>query len=273
MSFQRKGRHSLDYQPVEYPGTALRFRGPASDISAPHVLCLGGTETFGRFIAEPYPALLAARLGVPVTNMGVAGSGLDVVVEDGAIQAAAATATAIVLQISGAQSLSNRLYTVHPRRNDRFVKASEILQTIYRDVDFTEFHFVRHMLDHLKAVSLERFDVVRTELQTVWQIRMRRFLDSAAVPVHLLWLARCGPVAEEPEYGLGDEPLFVTPDMLETAAGAAASLTIVTGEGDPPDMAVRDMIFAEGEAPAAHALPGPLSHQAACDGLMAHLAV
>jgi hypothetical protein len=71
------------------------------------------------------------------------------VLNDPAI-AEARAATAIVLQIQGAQTLSNRLYTVHPRRNDRFVRASGILRTIYRDVDFTEFHFTRHMLDHLR---------------------------------------------------------------------------------------------------------------------------
>jgi hypothetical protein len=62
----------------------------------------------------------------------------------------------------GAQNLSNRLYTVHPRRNDRFLRASGILRTIYRDVDFTEFHFTRHMLDHLRCLSEDRFDIVRT---------------------------------------------------------------------------------------------------------------
>lgn len=272
MSFQRQDAPTLDYQPVSYPGSALRFRGPATDVSAPHVLCLGGTETFGRFIAEPYPALLATALGRPVTNMGVAGAGLDVAREDGAVRAATATASAIVLQVTGAQGLSNRLYTVHPRRNDRFVKASDILRTIYRDVDFTEFHFTRHMLDRLKALSAERFQIVRDELQAAWQKRMSRFLEEAPVPVHLLWFARRGPDMPEPAHGLGDEPLFVTREMLDRVAGNAASLTIAGAETESADLATRGMFYAAGEAAAAQAVPGARAHETACEMLCAHLA-
>jgi hypothetical protein len=254
-----------------YPGSGLRFRGPATDVAAPHILCLGGTETFGRFIAEPYPALLAAKLDRPVTNMAVAGAGLDVSTGDGAIQAAIKTATAIVLQVTGAQGLGNRLYTVHPRRNDRFVKASDTLRTIYRDVDFTEFHFTRHMLDHLKALSPERFEILRDELQSAWQKRMLRFLENAPAPVHLLWLAQRDPDMPEPEHGLGEEPLFVTRAMLEQVAGKAASLSIVTPETDAADLATCGMFFAAGEAAAARAVPGPRAHEAACEALKAHV--
>jgi hypothetical protein len=271
MSFQRQGAPTLDYQPVRYPGSVLRFRGPACDVTAPHVLCLGGTETFGRFIAEPYPVLLAASLGRPVTNMGVSGAGLDVAQGDGAIQAAASTAAAIVLQVTGAQGLSNRLYTVHPRRNDRFVKASDILRTIYRDVDFTEFHFTRHMLDHLKAVSTDRFEVVRDELQAAWQMRMLRFLEAVTVPVHLLWLGRRDPHTPEPEHGLGEEPLFVTREMLTRVAAKAASLTVVEAEPEHAEPAKQGMVYAAGEAAAARSVPGPLAHRAACERLRPHL--
>jgi hypothetical protein len=271
MSIQRQGAATLDYRPVSYPGSVLRFRGPAIDVTAPHVLCLGGTETFGRFIAEPYPALLAARLGQPVANMGVSGGGVDVSMEDGAILSAMSRARAIVLQVTGAQGISNRLYTVHPRRNDRFVKASDVFHAIFRDVDFTEFHFTRHMLDHLKALSAERFEVVRDELQAAWRMRMLRFLENAPVPVHLLWLARRGPDVPEPGHGLGDDPLFVTREMLEAVAEKAASLSVVHADGDASDLETRGMFFAAGEAAAARAVPDPRVHEAACDALLAQL--
>ena len=55
-----------------------------------------------------------------------------------------------MIQVSGAQNLSNRFHAVHPRRNDRFLRASTLLKTIYRDVDFTEFNFTRHLLTTLR---------------------------------------------------------------------------------------------------------------------------
>jgi hypothetical protein len=63
-----------------------------------------------------------------------------------------------VVQVLAVQNLSNPYYTVHPRRNDRFLRASARLQNLYQDVDFTEFHFTRHMLQTLQMVSAPRFE-------------------------------------------------------------------------------------------------------------------
>jgi hypothetical protein len=264
MSFETRGAVAPDHPTVSYPGSVLRFRAPGGDPTRAHVLCLGGTETFGRFVAEPYPSGLADRLAVPVINMGVAGGGLDVVLNDAAIAEACRAATAIVLQVQGAQNLSNRLYTVHPRRNDRFVRASAMLSTIYRDVDFTEFHFNRHMLDHLRTLSRDRFAIVRHELRLAWLARMKRFLSDATVPVHLLWLSCRPPLPEEPGDGLGEEPLFVTSDMLEDAAKQAASLSVVAVP-NAPGKPVKGPMAAE--AAAARILPGPGAHEQAAAAL------
>ncbi|MCU4655070.1 DUF6473 family protein [Roseibacterium sp. SDUM158016] len=272
MSFEKRAAMPLDYGLVTYPGSVLRFRGPVADLAPGHVLCLGGAETFGRFVSAPWPTQLAARLGVRVTNMGVPAAGLDVIASDPAVAAAAETARAIVLQVPGAQNLSNRFYSVHPRRNDRFVKASSMLHTIYRDVDFTEFHFTRHLLSHLKATSPERFGILRHELQMAWRARMAAYLEAAKVPVHLLWLARRAPETEEPATGFGPDPLFVTREMIDDVAKGAASLTVVADPARRGDGPARGMFFARREEAAARALPGVEAHEAACAALIPHLA-
>jgi len=70
MSFEQRGPMPLTYEPVSYPGSVLRFRGPASAMEAPFILCLGGSETFGRFIHAPYATQLAEKLPHTVVNMG-----------------------------------------------------------------------------------------------------------------------------------------------------------------------------------------------------------
>jgi hypothetical protein len=149
MSFETRGAIAPDHPTVSYPGSSLRFRAPAGD----------PTRAMSFAWAERRPSGVRrqtlTRTSWPTGSTaghqhGRRGGGLDVVLNDPAIADARAAASAIVLQIQGAQTLSNRLYTVHPRRNDRFLRASGILRTIYRDVDFTEFHFTRHMLDHLR---------------------------------------------------------------------------------------------------------------------------
>lgn len=271
MSFERRGRLPLDYGPVAYPGSVLRFRGPARALDRPYVLCLGGSETFGRFISAPFPAQLATALDREVVNMGVMNAGLDVMMTDPAISAAAAGAEAIVLQVTGAQNMTNRFYSVHPRRNDRFIKATAMLRTIYREVDFTEFHFTRHLLTHLHALSADRFGIVRRELQEAWVSRMQAYMGGLAAPVHLLWLSRRRPEAAPARTGLGADPLFVTPEMLAAVAPLAASLTVVApGNGDSAG-STRGMFHTAAEAPAARALPGPDLHDRAAAELRPRL--
>ncbi len=108
----------------------MTFRGPTVDLDQPHILCLGASETFGRFVAEPFPDRLASRTNRAVTNMGATNGGLDLMLHDPAVRAGIERAEAIVLQVPGAANMSNRFFTVHRRRNDRFLTASTMLRTI-----------------------------------------------------------------------------------------------------------------------------------------------
>jgi len=271
MSIEHRGLLPLDYDPARYPGSVLRFRGPARDLDSPYVLCLGGSETFGRFVHAPYAAQLDHELPLDVVNMGVMNAGLDVLTRDAAIETAIRGAQAVVLQIPGAQNMSNRFYTVHPRRNDRFIKATTMLRTIYREVDFTEFHFTRHLLTRLKTLSTDRFAVIEAELQAAWVARMQSFLERVAAPVHLLWLSHRRPDTAQARAGLGADPLFVTADMLDRVTPRAASLSIAAAEADSAP-STRGMFFAAGEASAARSLPGPDIHRRAAEQLRQRLA-
>lgn len=265
MSFEHRGSLPLDYAAVSYPGSVLRFRGPAQGLDAPYVLCLGGAETFGRFIHAPYATRLAAALPVPVVNMGVLNAGLDVILTDPAIRVATRGACAIVLQITGAQNISNRFYAVHPRRNDRFIRATTMLRTLYRDVDFTDFHFTRHLLTHLRALSRDRFGVVEAELREAWVARMLSFLTRAPVPVHLLWLSRRPPGTAEGGLHLGHDPLFVTSEMVQVVAARAASLSVAVAPPTPRAQTTRGMFHSGAEESVARLLPGPEAHEMAAN--------
>jgi hypothetical protein len=263
MSYEQRGHMPLQYDPVAYPGSVLRFRGPVHDVDAPHVLCLGGSETFGRFIHAPFAAQLDDLLDGHVVNMGVMNAGLDVLMQDAAITMALRHARAVVLQITGAQNMTNRFYAVHPRRNDRFLKATTMLKTIYPEVDFTEFHFTRHLLTHLKATSQDRFAILVEELRTAWLARMMRLLKGIEAPVHLLWLSRRAPDAADRTMQIGDDPLFIDRVLLDKVAAQAASLTIAVPQKDRATRPNKGMFFAAGEEAAARALPGPDAHDLA----------
>lgn len=263
MAYDVLGAGALDYAPCHYGSSKLQFRGPPRRLDVPYVAFLGGTETYGKFIKCPYPALVESDLGVNCINFGISNAGIDVLLHDRMIGEVTDAAEVTVLQVIGAQNLSNRFYTVHPRRNDRFVSASTLLQTIYPEVDFAEFHFNKHMLSCLFQVSPERFGAVRTELQNAWSARMKLLLQRTSGTKVLLWFADHAPI-DEAHFGLdpvkAKTPLFVTREMIDALANCVTRVLEVVATPEAIAAGKDGMVFNQMEAMAASEMLGPKAH-------------
>lgn len=199
----------------------LSFRGEAPDVSMPYLLCLGGGETRGKAAICPWPELVGQELGMQCANLGYPNAGLDLVIRDEQRFGLCRHAEATVVQITGAHLLSNRFYRVHPWRNDRFLDASAALRRLYGEVDFTEFSFVRELLQRLHALDAQRFRVVVDELVTAWLARMRMLKAEAKGPVIALWFAGRPPPADPARLSPPREaglPLFVDQARLDLLA-------------------------------------------------------
>ena len=208
----------LSYAPCRYGMSRIFFRGPRRRLDEPYLAFLGGTETFGKFIDRPFANLVERDLGRPCVNFGCVNGGVDAFVNDPTVMAACHDAEITVVQVMGANYLSNRFYSVHPRRNDRFLRASTVLEAIFPDVDFSDFTFTRHMLETLHDISAERFDIVVAELRAAWVARMRNMLDQIGPRTMLLWFSRhelSDRKWDDYENPLRVDPLFVTATMLE----------------------------------------------------------
>ena len=90
---------------------------------------LGGSETYGKFIQDPFPDLVERALGMTCVNLGYMNAGVDAFIHEAEVLSLAAAAEITVIQLMGAQNMSNRLYRVHPRRNDRFLTASSMMKS------------------------------------------------------------------------------------------------------------------------------------------------
>lgn len=267
MVFAFRGSGALDYAPCQYASSRLQFRGPARPTDGPFVACLGGSETYGRFVPLPFPALVEADLGLPVVNLGCANAGPDVYLAEEAVLALAGQARAAVVQLCGAQNLSNRYYAVHPRRNDRFLGATPQLRALFREIDFTEFAFTRHLLSVLAATSADRFEVVAEELRAAWVGRMRALLTALPCPVVLLWMADAPPPPPARRATLRQDPLLVDAEMVAALRPHAAALVQVLPDEAARAAGTEGMAFGALEAPAAASLPGPLHHRAVAAAL------
>jgi uncharacterized protein DUF6473 len=263
MSIETSGASALEYLPCRYGNSKLLFRGPRRRLRNPYVAFLGGTETYGKFVPQPFSAIVESRLGMDCVNLGCLNAGLDTFVNDGEVQGIATGAELSVLQVLGAQNLSNRFFRVHPRRNDRFLQASPLLSAIYREVDFTEFNFNKHMLGHLQMLSSDRFQTVRDELRQAWSGRMRLLLDSIGSATILLWVH----MAASDKAPMSAEPMLVTADMIESLGDRVLDVVDVAIEpaGRAGDMG--DMVYGQMDAPAAMQLPGPRAHEQIADAM------
>lgn len=263
MAFEYLGRGGLNYYPCGYGDSKLVFRGPSKPLDEPYFAVIGGSETYGKFVEEPYPALLEKFIAGPVVNLGYMNAGTDVFMLDETVMGICAGANVTVIQIMGAQNLSNKYYSVHPRRNDRFLNASGLLHAIYRDVDFTNFHFTRHLLSVLAEVSPTKFEIVREELQGTWIVRMQHILDRLDGPVVLLWIADHKP-GEAGRNGLvGSDPMFVDRDMISQLKGPLIEFVEVVSTEDEVSAGHDRMVFTALEELAAREMMGPVVHEAA----------
>ena len=260
MAYVFPSEGSLDYFPCHYGSSRVTFRGPKQETRGPYVAMLGGTETYGKFVPSPYAALVAKALGMPVVNLGCVNAGLDVYMNEAELLQLARRADAKVVQVVGAQNLTNRYYAVHPRRNDRFLGATPLLRGLFPKVDFTEFNFTRHMLVALQRDSIDRFEVVAEELRAAWVLRMKALLSQLGGNVVLLWMAETGPPQPERRVDMQRNPLLIDAEMISAVQPSAAAYLEVVYSDEGLGDGCAGMVFAQMEAGAASELPNPRLH-------------
>lgn len=268
MAFEHPGDGALDYRPCRYGASRQVFRGPEKALDVPYVAFLGGTETYGRFIEVPFSELIERQSGHRTVNLGCVNAGVDVYARDPELLDIASRARLTVIQIMGAQNLSNRFYTVHPRRNDRFIRPSEMMRAAFPNIDFTEFAFTRHLLQSLSRQCPKQFDLIVDELKTAWLARMKLVIEQIRGPIALLWIGNTAPcrsanrLVEDRsnpcfiDRYMIDELRPLVDDCIEVVASAAARAAGTAG-----------MVFSELEAPVAAESVGVMVHQQAAEAL------
>lgn len=251
------GARALDYYPCQYGQSKLLFRGPRRPLKGRYCAVIGGSETYGKFVEKPFPALVERELGIPVVNFGCLNAGIDVFLNEPEILAACNRACAIVIQVPGAHNMSNRFYTVHPRRNDRFLHAAPALKALFHEIDFTEFHFTRHLLLTLKAIDAARYATVAAELKLAWVARMKLLLRGFGPPCILLCVGDYRSEGPEGADTLGPDPLLVDGAMLQKIAPHADDLVILSPSPAARAAGTEGMVFSDLDAPVAARMAGP----------------
>ncbi len=263
MKHDRLENDGLSYAPCRYGTSKMFFRGPRKPLDGRYIAFVGTTETYGKFIPTPFPDLVETAIGETCVNFGCVNASIDAFIREDMILTACHDAALNVVQMMGAHNMSNRFYTVHPRRNDRFLRASTVLQAIYPEVDFTEICFTRHLLMHLFELSPDRFEIVRNELQEAWVARMRNFLGQIGGRAILVWMNKDRPAQDRPPTlndFLSNGPLFVTRKMIDEVAQHAQAVAVIEPSDAALDGNLTGMVFSPSQLTAAQELLGPSAH-------------
>ena len=261
----------ISYSPCRYGESRTLFRGPRKRLDRPYLAFIGSTATYGKYIKTPYPMLVEKAMRQPCVNLGCVNGGIDVFMGDPVVKDICREADMTVIQIMGAHTLSNRFYSVHPRRNDRFLGASTVMQAIYHDVDFSDCTFIRHMLGKLHSTSVDRFETVVTELREAWVARMRSLLDAIGENVMLLWLSD-QPLSDrhwsEHPSQLQADPLFITKSMVEGLRERTRAVVEVTPSKSALAEGAQGMFYPPSQRQAALEMLGPACHREAAQELI-----
>ena len=272
MSYESRSANALTSEPCRYGTSRLYVRGPKRDLNNPYLSFMGSTEVFGRFVDCCFVQTTEALLGRACVNLGSINAGIDSFLFDESLMEVMAGADLTVVQLMDAQNLSNRFYQVHPRRNDRFVAAHPALSALYPEVDFTDFHFNKHLLTTLHDVGPDRFAEVQEHLQEVWLDRMDQLLSNLGERVVLLWLRQ----KTIPECALGPTPTFVSPNMVALLRSRTQTVVEVATRDAETAGDVSAMIFGPMDLPAAKRMLGPKENDRVakllCDSLRPLLA-
>lgn len=233
MAVQRIDDPSFDYKLYRFGQMQQVFRGPAPDLGGRYVAFLGGSGTFGRFAERPYADLVGERARLPVANFGAEGAGPGFFLSDAAVMSAASNARVCVIQVMAASALSNRMFTVRPRRNGRLHAVSDLLAGIYPEVDFSRFSYVGGMLRHLAGTTDNRFRLVVNEMRNAWIARTHTLLASIETRTVLFWFSQRAPEDEGVDpTDYRHDPNFVDRSMVDSVAtGADAYVECVADSG------------------------------------------
>lgn len=214
----------LHYDTYRFGRARQFYRGPKPDLSQPYIACIGSSETYGKFVERPFPALLGKTLAMSVANWGTPDAGPAFFLKDPVMIEACCNAQLCIVQIMPALNMSNRLYSVFQRRNGRLKEPSDMLQLLYPSVDFSRYRYVHNMLGKLQTTDDEKFKLVENELRLAWIARMKELLEAIEAPKLLFWISQRSPDDNSGRLSRrspGATPALVNRQMLEMIAPLA----------------------------------------------------
>ncbi len=228
---------ALDRKEFSFPtqrigGARLPIRPLPKALQRDYVVFLGSDDTYGCHLSYPFTDLIEDATGIQTVNLGCVGARIDAFQQNEGILEMCRGARLVFIEALGAEAMSNRLYRVDVRNNQRLIRVTKYLKALYEGVDFSGIETVGELLTMLAQLSEEKLYFVRLELHMAWVARMKRLIKQIGVPVILLWLADHDPFYAATGGTIFRDPLFVDRTMLEALRQEVVDIIEITASKD-----------------------------------------
>lgn len=176
--YQKRDIEIVDYQEYRIDGIDEALRGPEPDLSGgAYFSCIGAAQTFGVFVEQPFPALLARETGLAALNFGLPAAGPGFYAAYDRMIDLINAGRFCIVQVMAARAEANSLYaaegyceTVRDRATGEVVSS------------FTSW-------SRIVAEDPAALPRLVAETQENWVASYRRLFDRITVPTLLVWIS------------------------------------------------------------------------------------
>ena len=238
MGYQQRDKEIIDYQMFELPGVRPHpgdgmFRGPRPS-SDTYIACVGAAQTFGCFCEDPFPVLLAQRLGVETLNLGSGGAAPTFHNSNSALMGYINNARLVIVQVLSGRSQSNSMFrlTHHGMEGERVsdglrMTAEEFFEELLKSAPESVPQIVRETRqNYVRDMCRLLQDIAPPKILFWFSVRTPEYAEECALPVWKLW---------------GAFPQFINREMIDQIKTYANEyVECVTDRGLPQPLVTRD---------------------------------
>lgn len=185
--YQTRDADILDYHEFTVPGCDVKFRGPGFDPFAAEegsfFTCLGAAQTYGCFFEDPFPNILAEKIGLKALNLAVGGTGPGFYLQYPALIDAMNRGKFVILQCMAARHETNSRFEA-----DGYV---EFVKDRVKGDSVDSGTAWRRVIDE----EIDNAPRYVAESRASWLETTRKLVDAITVPVIFFWYSR-----REPDY-------------------------------------------------------------------------
>jgi len=183
--YQERDIDIVDYHEFTVAGCPAKFRGPGFDPMAEEpgsfFTCLGAAQTYGCFMPEAFPDLVAQQTGLKALNLAVGGTGPGFYLQYPSLIEAINRGKFAVLQCMAARHESNSRFEA-----DGYVEY--VKDRVHGDSVDSGTAW-RRIIDE----EIDNAPRYVAETRASWLETMRRLVDAITVPVIFFWFSRRAP--------------------------------------------------------------------------------